>query len=167
MNRDVDISVSTVMEASHLLPQEISNMTPDTCYAVYHREHLLRGYCVSPLGAVFFKSPPPCLATDQPPPPHQSSRTPNCSQFVSYYLTLFLTCVISSTLKMEATCSSETSVYNKPTWHHIPEDGVIPSYRHENLKGYRGFLQFEFVSYVLLCLSCSKKSFMPSCHVIT
>jgi hypothetical protein len=26
---------------------------------------------------------------------------------------------------MEATRSSETSVYNKPTWHHIPEDGIL------------------------------------------
>jgi hypothetical protein len=29
---------------------------------------------------------------------------------------------ISFTLKMEATCSSERSVYNKLTQHHIPED---------------------------------------------
>jgi hypothetical protein len=26
---------------------------------------------------------------------------------------------------MEATRSSEMSVYNKPTWCHIPEDGVL------------------------------------------
>jgi hypothetical protein len=26
---------------------------------------------------------------------------------------------------MEATCSSETSVYNKPTRRHIPEDDII------------------------------------------
>jgi hypothetical protein len=26
---------------------------------------------------------------------------------------------------MEATCSSETSVYNKPTRRHMPEDGIL------------------------------------------
>jgi hypothetical protein len=53
-----------------------------------------------------------------------------------YHLTLFLARVISSTLKMEATCSSETSVYNKPTWHRIAEDSILHSHRHENLKSY-------------------------------
>jgi hypothetical protein len=33
--------------------------------------------------------------------------------------------VIFSILKMEVTCSSETSVYNKPTWCHIPEMAFI------------------------------------------
>jgi hypothetical protein len=33
--------------------------------------------------------------------------------------------VISSTLNMEETRSSETSVYNKPTRRHIPNDGII------------------------------------------
>jgi hypothetical protein len=37
----------------------------------------------------------------------------------------FLARVISSTLKMEATRFSETSVCNKPTWRHIPEDGIL------------------------------------------
>jgi hypothetical protein len=45
------------------------------------------------------------------------------SQSVSYRLTLFLAPVISSTLKMEATRSSETLVSIKPTWRHIPEGG--------------------------------------------
>jgi hypothetical protein len=39
-------------------------------------------------------------------------------------LTLFLFCVISYIMKMELTCSSETSVYNKSTRRHIPEDGI-------------------------------------------
>jgi hypothetical protein len=30
-----------------------------------------------------------------------------------------------NTLKMEATHSSETSVYNKPTRRQIPEDGIL------------------------------------------
>jgi hypothetical protein len=39
-------------------------------------------------------------------------------------LTLFSARGISSTLKMEETLSSETSVYNKPRCH-IPEDGIL------------------------------------------
>jgi hypothetical protein len=30
-----------------------------------------------------------------------------------------------TTLKMEATRSPETSVYSKPTRHHIPESGIL------------------------------------------
>jgi hypothetical protein len=41
---------------------------------------------------------------------------------------------VTSTLKMEATCSSETSVYIKPTWRHILEDGIPHSHRSETLK---------------------------------
>jgi hypothetical protein len=37
---------------------------------------------------------------------------------------------------MEATRCSETSVYNKPTRRHIPEDGILRSRRRENLKSY-------------------------------
>jgi hypothetical protein len=53
----------------------------------------------------------------------------NSSQFVNDHLTLFLAHIISSTLKMEATCSSETSVYNKPTRCHIPEDVLLHQIR--------------------------------------
>jgi hypothetical protein len=55
---------------------------------------------------------------------------------VSSLLTTFLARVISSTLKMEVTRSSETSVYNKPTRRHIAEDAIVPSHRRENLKSY-------------------------------
>jgi hypothetical protein len=37
---------------------------------------------------------------------------------------------------MEVTRSSETSVYNKPTRRHIPEDNIPHSHRRENLKSY-------------------------------
>jgi hypothetical protein len=37
-------------------------------------------------------------------------------------------------LKMEATCSSETSVHTRSTRRHIPEDGILHSHRRENLK---------------------------------
>jgi hypothetical protein len=80
------------------------------------------------------------LAFHSLPPPlpklYQCFSVFGCSQSVSNRLTLFLACVISSTLKMEATHSSETSVCNKPTRHHIPEDGILHSHRRENLKSY-------------------------------
>jgi hypothetical protein len=52
------------------------------------------------------------------------------------FLTHFLARVISYALKMEVTCSSETSVYNKLTRRHIPKDGILYSHRCENLKSY-------------------------------
>jgi hypothetical protein len=57
-----------------------------------------------------------------------------CSQSISYCLTLFLTHVISSTLKVDVRCSSKTSVLTKPTQCHIPEDDILRSHRRENLK---------------------------------
>jgi hypothetical protein len=39
-----------------------------------------------------------------------------------------------STLKMEATQSSETSVPTRSTRRHIPKDGILHTYRNENLK---------------------------------
>jgi hypothetical protein len=44
---------------------------------------------------------------------------------------------ISSTLKMEAICSSETSVETqRTTRRHIPEDDTLHNHRCENLKSY-------------------------------
>jgi hypothetical protein len=37
---------------------------------------------------------------------------------------------------IEATRSCETSGITLATWHHIPEDGILHSHRHENLKSY-------------------------------
>jgi hypothetical protein len=45
-----------------------------------------------------------------------------------------LSVVTSSTLKMEATRSSETFVYIKPTKCNIPKDDILHSHRCENLK---------------------------------
>jgi hypothetical protein len=41
-----------------------------------------------------------------------------------------------STLKMEAIRYSETSVRTRSTWRNIPENGILHSHRHENLKSY-------------------------------
>jgi hypothetical protein len=53
-----------------------------------------------------------------------------------------------STLKMGAISSSETSVHTKCTRRQIPEDGIIHSHRHENLKSYTVKL---LSLYFLLC----------------
>jgi hypothetical protein len=44
-----------------------------------------------------------------------------------------------STLKMEAICSSETSVHTRSTRRHIPEHGILHSHRRDNLKYYTDF----------------------------
>jgi hypothetical protein len=49
--------------------------------------------------------------------------------------------IISSTLKMEAICSSETSVATQQnTRRHIPEDDTLHNHRCENLKSYKTFV---------------------------
>jgi hypothetical protein len=50
----------------------------------------------------------------------------------------------SSTLKMKATCSSETSVhFQRTTRRYIPEDRTLHNYRCENLKSYNTVTVFE------------------------
>jgi hypothetical protein len=49
---------------------------------------------------------------------------------------------ISSTLKMEAICSSETSVETqRTTRRHVPEDDTFHNHRCENLKSYKTCLE--------------------------
>jgi hypothetical protein len=44
--------------------------------------------------------------------------------------------LILSTLRMEAIRSSETSARTRATLRHIPEDGILHSHRHGNLRSY-------------------------------
>jgi hypothetical protein len=51
------------------------------------------------------------------------------------------------TLMMEATRSSETSVFTRVTRRNLPDDGMLHSYRRENIKSYIALLYFTSVNY--------------------
>jgi hypothetical protein len=67
---------------------------------------------------------------------------------------LFLTELTFSTLKMEAICSSETSVGSqRTTRRYIPEGGTVQYYRCENLK-----LLHDLTDFALVCVNCDNVS---------
>jgi hypothetical protein len=79
-----------------------------------------------------------------------------------------------STLKVEATRSSETSVHTRSTRRHIPEDGILHSHRYENFKSYSVILyikhrvQFEAEIYLHILLSSGLDEwFVSSSGLIT
>jgi hypothetical protein len=66
----------------------------------------------------------------------------------NHSFTLVFCLAYSSTLKMEATCSSETSVdFQRTTRRYIPEDKTLHNHRCENLKLYNFIADFEFVRF--------------------
>jgi hypothetical protein len=67
---------------------------------------------------------------------HLQGRRNNASEKRFYNLTLFFARVLYFTLKMKERCSSETSVHNKPTRRHIPEDDILQNHSRENFKSY-------------------------------
>jgi hypothetical protein len=134
---------------SYALTRNLQNITNDTCYAV-----IISGAPAARLLCQPANLPPPLhtltvgLTFPQLISPCQSflsvsSVPPNCRQSVSYCLIFYLSLVMSSLLNMEATRSCETSVYNKPTRRHVPEDGILHSHRRENLKSYTAYFTFQ------------------------
>jgi hypothetical protein len=67
---------------------------------------------------------------------HLQVRRNNASEEKYYRLTLYLGRIIFSSLKLEAICSSETLVYNKPTRHHIQRDVILHSHCREYRMSY-------------------------------
>jgi hypothetical protein len=63
---------------------------------------------------------------------------------------LVLAEIISSTLKMEAICSSETSVATQQTsWRRIPEGDTFHNHRCGNLKSYTENICFPYFERIL------------------
>jgi hypothetical protein len=55
--------------------------------------------------------------------------------YLPHAFTLVSCSAYSSTLKMEATCSSEMSVsFQRTTWRYIPEDRILHNHQCENLR---------------------------------
>jgi hypothetical protein len=76
---------------------------------------------------------------------------------------LALKSTIFWTLKMEATCSSETSVDSqRTTLHYIPEDRTLHNHRCENLKSYELQLDQNFRLFIRLSLANHYFAIAPS-----
>jgi hypothetical protein len=65
-------------------------------------------------------------------------------------------------MKTDPKRSSETSVYNKVTRSHIPEDGILHSHRGENLKSYKYFVVNEIAIFLGRCLKLTKNIYNGS-----
>jgi hypothetical protein len=51
---------------------------------------------------------------------------------------------IVATQMMEVICSFQMPVLTTATWHNIPEDGILHSHCHENLKSYKSLLSITY-----------------------
>jgi hypothetical protein len=67
---------------------------------------------------------------------------------------------------MEATISSETSVYNQPARRHVPADGILRSNRREDLQSYGkrdlGKPPIRHKSVIRVEFSCDAQRFLVS-----
>jgi hypothetical protein len=82
----------------------------------------------------------------------QASRWKACHLFACWFAE-----PISSTLKMEAVCSSETSVETqRTTRRRIPEDNTLHNHHCENLKSYTRNLLFSVFTPIVGQHWCSK-----------
>jgi hypothetical protein len=82
------------------------------------------------------------------------SRQQHTQCFFTVWFSLLVTADISSsrflsTLKMEATRSTEMSVLTRPTWCHIPEDDILHSHCRENVTSY---VERKLSKFALNCL---------------
>jgi hypothetical protein len=72
--------------------------------------------------------------------------TETSSAWLATCFTLVSCFVYSSTLKLEATCSSEmSSEFQQTTWHYIPEDRIVHNCCCKNLKSYIDWIMLKTV----------------------
>jgi hypothetical protein len=64
---------------------------------------------------------------------------------------------------MEEIRSSETSVNTISTWRQIPEDGILHSYRRENLKSYIERNDFIWSSQIIVPLGKGARTYFTGC----
>jgi hypothetical protein len=71
--------------------------------------------------------------------------------------------LILFTLMMEAICSSEISVLTRAIQCHFPEDGILHSHRHENLKSYMYIILYYYITlYYYIIIVVLRTVFVPT-----
>jgi hypothetical protein len=110
-----------------------------TVSPVKKKEQITEEYCLLGYNTVWSVENQPAFRRNILPPSSGSknkvSKKPELCLPPAF--TLVSCSAYSSTLKMEAICSSETSVdFQRTTQRYIPEDGTLHNHRCENLKSY-------------------------------